>query len=58
MQQNTCPFDVAGHPAFTIPCGLVDGRPVGLMLVGRHMDEATLIAAAEAYARTVDWKTQ
>jgi amidase len=58
MQQNTCPFDVAGHPAFTIPCGLVDGRPVGLMLVGRHMDEATLIAAAEAYPRTVDWKTQ
>ncbi len=56
MQQNTCPFDVAGHPAFTIPCGLVEGRPVGLMLVGRHMDEATLIAAAQAYAQAVDWK--
>jgi len=58
MQQNTCPFVVAGHPAFTIPCGLVDARPVGLMLVGRHMDEATLIAAAEAYARGIDWKSQ
>ena len=58
MQQNTCPFDVAGHPAFTVPCGLVDGRPVGMMLVGRHMEEATLIAAAQAYASAVDWKSQ
>jgi amidase len=58
MQQNTCPFDVAGHPAFTLPCGLVDGRPIGLMLVGRHMDEATLIAAGQAYAQAVDWKTE
>jgi amidase len=56
MQQNTCPFDVSGHPAFTIPCGMVGGLPIGMMLVGRHFDEATLIAAAEAFAKSGDWK--
>ncbi len=56
MQHNTCPFDVSGHPAFTVPCGLVDGLPVGMMLVGRHMDEATLIAAAQAFAQAGDWR--
>src|SRR5262249_55480283 len=33
---NTCPFDVTGHPAISIPCGKVDGLPVGLMLIGKH----------------------
>ena len=47
MQQNTCPFDVSGHPAFTVPCGKVNGLPIGMMLVGRHFEEATLIRAAK-----------
>jgi len=49
MQANTCPFDVSGHPAFTIPCGTKEGLPVGLMLVGRHFEEARLIQAASAF---------
>ena len=49
MQANTCPFDVSGHPAFTIPCGMKDGLPVGLMLVGRHFEESRLIQAASAF---------
>ncbi len=57
MQQNTCPFDVSGHPAFTVPCGTVDGLPVGLMLVGKHFDEATVIRAAHALERAGDWQT-
>ncbi len=56
MQQNTCPFDVSGHPAFTIPCGMVDGLPIGLMLVGRHFDEATLLRAGQAFAGATDWE--
>jgi amidase len=56
MQQNTCPFDVTGHPAFTIPCARVDGLPIGLMLVGRHFDEATLLRAGQAFAAATDWK--
>jgi amidase len=55
MQQNTCPFDVSGHPAFTVPCGKVGGLPVGLMLVGRHFDEATVIRAARGFEKLGDW---
>ena len=56
MQANTCSFDVSGHPAFTVPCGRVNGLPVGLMLVGRHFDEATLIRLASAIEAGGDWK--
>ena len=37
------------HPALSLPCGMSDGLPVGLMLVGRHYDEATLYRVAQAY---------
>lgn len=46
---NTCPFDVTGHPAISVPCGKHDGLPIGLMLVGRHFEEATVIKAAHAF---------
>ena len=56
MIGNTAPFDVTGHPAMSIPCGLADGLPVGLMLVGRHYDEATIYQAAAAYESSVNWQ--
>jgi amidase len=46
---NTMPFDVTHHPAISVPCGDVDGLPVGMMLVGRHWDEATLYRIAYAW---------
>jgi len=58
MQQNTCPFDVSGHPAFTVPCGKVNGLPVGIMLVGRHFEETTVIQAAQALEQAGDWRTR
>ena len=36
MLANTAPFDATGHPAMSIPCGMGDGLPIGLMLIGRH----------------------
>lgn len=48
---NTMQFDVTGHPALSVPCGSVDGLPVGCMLIGRYWDESTLYrlgAAIEA----------
>jgi amidase len=56
MQQNTCPFDVSGHPALTIPCAKIDGLPIGLMLVGKHFDEPSLIRAAEAFEKATEWQ--
>jgi amidase len=58
MQQNTCRFDVSGHPAFTVPCGKVNGLPVGIMLVGRHFEETTVIQAAQALEHAGDWRTR
>lgn len=55
MQANTCPFDVSGHPAFTIPCAKKGALPIGLMLVGRHYEEATLIRAAAAFEGFGNW---
>ena len=56
MQQNTCPFDVSGHPAFTIPCAMIDDLPVGMMLVGKHFDEPTLVRAAKAFEQATEWQ--
>jgi amidase len=39
-----------------MPCGRVNGLPVGLMLVGRHFEEATLIRLASAVEAGGDWK--
>ncbi len=49
---NTCPFDITHHPGLSIPAGEVDGLPVGIMLVGKHYDEATLYRVAAAYEAT------
>jgi amidase len=58
MIANTSPFDVTGHPAMSLPCGKVDGLPVGVMLIGRHYAEKTIYRAAHAYEQEVDWRTQ
>jgi len=55
MLPNTAPFDVTGHPALTLPCGMSDGLPAGLMLVGKNWDEATIYRAAHAFEQSHDW---
>ena len=45
---NTAPFDVTGHPATSVPAGLVDGLPAGLMIIGRHFDDGTCLRVAHA----------
>jgi amidase len=53
MLANTSPFDVTGHPACSVPAPLADGLPVGMMLVGRQFDDATVLRAAHAYEQAV-----
>jgi len=56
MIANTCPFDVTPYPAMTIPCGLSDELPIGLMLVAKQYEEATIYRAAHAFEQARDWK--
>ena len=56
MLANTSPFDVTGHPAMSIPCGMSDGLPVGLMLVAARWREATIYRAAAAFEQADDWR--
>jgi amidase len=56
MLANTAPFNSTHHPALSIPCGNGEGLPIGMMLIGRHFDEATLYRAAFAYEQSVDWR--
>ena len=56
MTATTAPFDVTGHPAMSIPCGLSDGLPVGLMLIANDWGEATIYRAASAFEADCDWR--
>src|SRR5438094_767203 len=51
MITNTAPFDVTGHPAVTVPAGMSAGLPVGMMLIGRHWEDATVLRAADAFQK-------
>ncbi|QSE92220.1 amidase [Rhodococcus pseudokoreensis] len=53
MVGNTAPFDVTGHPACSVPAGLVDGLPTGLMIVGNTFDDATVLRVAHTYEQAV-----
>ena len=58
MLTNTAPFDVTGHPGLSIPCGMADGLPIGLMLIGRHFDDGTLLRLGHAYEQSINWRMQ
>jgi len=49
--------NLAGLPAMSVPCGFVDGLPVGLHLVGAHFAEETLLRCAHQYEQQTDWHT-
>lgn len=53
MIGNTAPFDVTGHPACSVPAGLVGGLPAGMMIVGKRFDDATVLRVARAFERAV-----
>jgi aspartyl-tRNA(Asn)/glutamyl-tRNA(Gln) amidotransferase subunit A len=50
--------NLAGLPAMSIPCGFLDGLPVGLQIIGPHFAEAKLLNAAHAFQRETQWHEQ
>ncbi len=51
----TIPVNMAGIPALSLPCGFENGLPIGLQLIGKLLDESTLLRAAHAYESATDW---
>jgi len=51
---NACPFDLTGHPAISVCCGQTQGRPVGLMIIGRHWEESKVLQVADAAHQELD----
>ncbi len=53
----TSPLNMSGLPGMSLPCGWVDGLPVGLQIIGRAFDEATILRVAHAYQEAGDVTT-
>jgi aspartyl-tRNA(Asn)/glutamyl-tRNA(Gln) amidotransferase subunit A len=52
----TFPMNMTGQPAATVPAGFThDGLPIGLQIVGRHLDDQTVLAASGAFERARPW---
>ena len=56
MINNTPQFNVTGHPAISVPCGVDDELPIGFMIVGRHFDDLTVLKVANALEKSADWR--
>ena len=56
MITNTAPFNMTGHPGLNVPCALSKGLPVGMMLIGRHFDDATLLRIGSAFEQSGNWR--
>lgn len=56
--RDTVPGNLAGLPAASVPCGFVNGMPVGLQVMGRSFGEATVLRVARGYERATRWHTQ
>lgn len=54
----TVPASLAGIPGLSVPCGFVNGLPVGLQILGKYMDEDTILAVGEVYEQATDWHKQ
>jgi aspartyl-tRNA(Asn)/glutamyl-tRNA(Gln) amidotransferase subunit A len=54
----TIAANLAGLPAMSVPCGLVDNKPVGLQLIGNFFSEARMLNMAHQFQQTTDWHSR
>ncbi|MGB9618828.1 MAG: amidase family protein, partial [Armatimonadota bacterium] len=50
----TIPANLAGIPGISIPCGFKDGLPIGLQIMGKGLDEETVIRVAYTYEQNTE----
>jgi aspartyl-tRNA(Asn)/glutamyl-tRNA(Gln) amidotransferase subunit A len=53
----TIPTSLAGLPGISVPAGMVNGLPVGLQIIGKALDEGTVLRVAHAFEQSTDWHT-
>ncbi|MCL6585949.1 MAG: Asp-tRNA(Asn)/Glu-tRNA(Gln) amidotransferase subunit GatA [Anoxybacillus sp.] len=54
----TIPVNLAGVPGISVPCGFVNGLPVGLQIIGKHFDESTVYRVAHAFEQATNYHKQ
>jgi aspartyl-tRNA(Asn)/glutamyl-tRNA(Gln) amidotransferase subunit A len=54
----TISTNLAGLPGMSLPCGMVDKKPVGLQIIGNYFDEARMLNAAYQFQQVTDWHKQ
>jgi len=54
----TISANLAGLPGMSIPCGFVDGMPVGLQVIGNYFDESLLLNIGHQFQQSTDWHTK
>ena len=53
----THPMNMTGQPAASVPAGWTsDGLPVGLQIVGRHLDDGLVLRASAAFEAAAPWR--
>ena len=55
LDVTTIPVNMAGLPGISIPCGFVNGMPVGMQLIGKALDEETLLRTAYTFEQATDF---
>ena len=54
----TIATNLAGLPGMSVPCGMVDDKPVGLQIIGNYFDEARMLNVAHQYQQVTGWHDQ
>lgn len=54
----TIPASLAGIPGLSVPCGFSEGLPVGLQILGKYMDEDTILNIGEVFEKATDFKKE
>jgi aspartyl-tRNA(Asn)/glutamyl-tRNA(Gln) amidotransferase subunit A len=52
---DTVPINLAGVPSISVPCGFSDALPIGMQIIGKHFDEATILRTAYTFEENSDF---